>query len=78
VFRPHAFYYFFLHGEFVDRLPREQVDAYLVALESGRIRPRLIAMDENLVTLGSRFLRFVKRDYTSSDGFLYYSKSPNP
>jgi hypothetical protein len=67
VFRPHAFYYFFLHGEFVDRLPREQVDAYLVALESGRIRPRLIAMDENLVTLGSRFLRFVKTNYVRRD-----------
>ncbi len=67
VFRPHAFYYFFLHGELVDRLPREQVDAYLDALESGRIRPRLIAMDENLVTLGSRFLRFVKRNYVNRD-----------
>jgi hypothetical protein len=67
VFRPHAFYYFFLHGELVDRLPREQVDAYLDALESGRIRPRLIAMDENLVALGSRFLRFVKRNYVRRD-----------
>jgi hypothetical protein len=67
VFRPHAFYYFFLHSELVDRLPREQVDAYLDALEGGRIRPRLIAMDENLVTLGSRFLRFVKRNYVNRD-----------
>jgi len=67
VFRPHAFYYFFLHGEMVDRLPREQVNAYLDALESGRIRPRLIAMDENLVALGSRFLRFVKTNYVGKE-----------
>jgi hypothetical protein len=67
VFRPHAFYYFFLHGELVDRLPRIQVDAYLNALERGRIRPKLIAMDENLVALGPRFLSFVKRNYVSRD-----------
>jgi len=67
VFRPHAFYYFFLHGELIDRLPREKVDAYLAALESGKIRPRLIAMDENLVALGSRFLRFVKANYARKD-----------
>jgi len=55
-------------------LPREQVDAYLDALESGRIRPRLIALDQHLVLLGSRFLRFVKSNYTSRDGFFYFSK----
>jgi hypothetical protein len=63
VFRPHAFYYFFLHEELVHKLPREQVDAYLDALESGRIRPKLIAMDENLDALGPRFRRFVKSNY---------------
>jgi hypothetical protein len=73
VFRPHAFYYYFLHEEAVAMLPRERVDAYVDALESGKIRPRLIAMDENLPLLGSRFLRFVKSHYTSSDGFFYFS-----
>jgi len=78
VFRPHALYQFFLHAELLEMLPREKVDAYVDELESGKSRPRLIALDENLIALGTRFLRFVKRDYTSSDGFLYYSKSPNP
>jgi len=73
VFRPHAFRYFFLHEESVVMLPPEQVDAYVDALESGKIRPRLIAMDENLPVLGSRFLRFVKSHYTSSDGFFYFA-----
>jgi hypothetical protein len=74
VFRPHAFYYFFLHEESIPMLARERVDAFLDALEGGKIRPRLIAMDEHLLALGSRFVRFVKRNYASDDGFLYFSK----
>jgi hypothetical protein len=74
VFRPHAFYYFFLHEESIPMLARARVDAFLDALEGGKIRPRLIAMDENLVALGSRFVRFVKRSYVSYDGFLYFAK----
>jgi hypothetical protein len=74
VFRPHAFYYYFLHDESLAMLPRERVDDYLDALENGRIRPRLIAMDKHLVLLGSRFLRFVKSRYVSSDGFFYFSR----
>jgi 4-amino-4-deoxy-L-arabinose transferase-like glycosyltransferase len=78
VFRPHAFYYFFIHEESVPMLPQAKVDAYLDALENGTIRPRLIAMDENLVALGSRFVSFVKRNYVSSDDFLYFSKVGSP
>ena len=74
VFRPHAFYYYFLHSESVTMLPPERVNAYLDALETGKIRPRLLAMDENFIALGSRFLRFVERNYESSDGFFYFSK----
>jgi Dolichyl-phosphate-mannose-protein mannosyltransferase len=73
VFRPHAFYYFFIHEESVDMLAPERVDAYLDALESGKIRPKMIALDEQLTALGSRFLRFVKRHYTSRDGFFYFA-----
>jgi len=75
IFRPHAFYYFFIHEELVDMLAPERVDAYVDALESGKIRPRLIAMDDNLPLLGSRFMRFVKRHYTSRDGFFYFADS---
>ena len=74
VFRPHALYHYFLHAELLDMLSRQQVDAYMVALESGKISPKLIALDENLVALGTRFLRFVKRNYVSNDGFFYFSK----
>ena len=72
VFRPHAFHYFFLHQETLAMLPRPKLDAYLNALESGKIRPRLIAMDGHLYALGPRFQAFVKRNYVSSDGFFYF------
>jgi len=78
VFRPHAFYYFFLHEESVYLLPPEEVNAYLVSFESGKVRPKLIALDQNLVALGSRFVRFVKRNYVSSDGFFYFGKDSGP
>jgi 4-amino-4-deoxy-L-arabinose transferase-like glycosyltransferase len=72
VFRPHAFYYYFLHEEAVAMLPQAKLDAYLDALERGEGQPKLIAMDKNLRTLGPRFLRFVEGRYTSSDGFFYF------
>ncbi len=74
VFRPHAFYYFFLHEETIAMLPAPQLAAYLDALERGEIRPRLIAMDRNLAALGPRFTDFVKMNYVSSDGFFYLRK----
>ncbi len=72
VFRPHAFYYFFLHSEVRAMLPRPQLDAYLTALERGQIGPRLIAMDGNLFALGPRFVGIVRRNYATHDGFFYF------
>jgi hypothetical protein len=74
VFRPHALYNFFLHDEMLDMLPRERVDAYLDALESGKIEPRLIAMDQRLYRLGSRFVRFVQTNYVAHDELFYLRK----
>lgn len=74
VFRPHAFHYFFLHPETMAMLPRPRLDAYLDDLESGRVRPRLIALDENLLALGPRFVDFVTSRYVSRDGFFYYAR----
>jgi hypothetical protein len=75
VFRPHAFHYFFLHEEAVAMLPRPALDAYLDALETGRGRPKLIAMDKNLASLGPRFQAFVAANYVTRDGFFYLAKS---
>ena len=78
VFRPHAFHHYFLHDEALAMIPRVQVDALLDNLESGRLRPKLIALDDQLVALGSRFLKFIKVNYESRDGFFYYLKNGTP
>jgi hypothetical protein len=77
VFRPHALPHFFLHEEIRAMLTPQQRDAYLQALESGTIRPTLIALDVNLRALGPRFLRFVETRYVSGDGFFYFRRGDN-
>lgn len=72
VFRPHAFYYYFIHEELLPMLSQARLSAYLTQLETGAVRPRLINVDENLTALGPRFLAFVKSHYTTADGSLYY------
>ena len=72
VFRPHPLYYFFMHRELQVSLSESEKDAYLDALTSGRVRPALIALDDELRALGPRFLEFVRRDYVSDDGLFYF------
>jgi 4-amino-4-deoxy-L-arabinose transferase-like glycosyltransferase len=77
VFRPHPLYYFFMHGELLPMLSEKQRDAYLDALESGRVRPALITLDNELLALGPRFLDFVRRNYVSDDGLFYFRAQPD-
>ena len=72
VFRPHPLYYAFMHGELRVMLSQADKDAYLGPLESGRVRPALITLDDELVALGPRFLSFVRRHYVSADGLFYF------
>jgi len=72
VFRPHPLYYFFMHGELRVMLTDQEKDTYLDALESGRVRPSLITVDQELLALGPRFLRFLNSNYVSSDGRFYF------
>jgi hypothetical protein len=71
VFRPHPLYYAFMHGEVRAMLSESEKDAYVEALESGRVRPALIVLDEELIAMGPRFVRFVRSNYVS-DGALFY------
>jgi 4-amino-4-deoxy-L-arabinose transferase-like glycosyltransferase len=71
VFRPHPLYYFFMHGELMAMLSEKDVGVCLDALESGRVRPSLITLDDELPALGSRFMRFLLRNYVSNDGLFY-------
>ena len=78
VFRPAPHYYFFMHRELQVTLTQSEKDAYLDALMSGRGRPALIALDDELRALGPRFLQFLQRSYTSGDGLFYFPAPPAP
>jgi len=75
VFRPHPLYYFFMHRELLAMLSDSDKEAYLGALESGRVRPSLVTLDDELEALGPRFLRFVRSNYASTDGLFYLPQS---
>ena len=72
VFRPHPLHYAFMHRELLAMLSPADKDAYLGPLESGKVRPALITMDDELVALGPRFLSFVRQNYVSEDGVFYF------
>jgi 4-amino-4-deoxy-L-arabinose transferase-like glycosyltransferase len=72
VFRPHPLHYFFMHRELQAMLSQADLDGYLGALESERVRPALITLDDELVALGPRFLSFVRQNYVSADGVFYF------
>jgi hypothetical protein len=76
VFRPHPLYYFFMHRELQVSLSEREKDGYLDALTSGRVRPALITLDDELRALGPRFLEFVRRNYVTQGGLFYLPVEP--
>jgi hypothetical protein len=78
VFRPHPLYYFFMHSELLAMLTERDKDGYLSALESGKVRPALITLDEELVLLGPRFMTFLRTNYASTDGLFYFPVGTRP
>ena len=63
MFRPHAWYYFFLHPEVRKMLPPSELQAFLHRLESGEVQPKMIVMDNNLRQLSDQFVVFVQKHY---------------
>jgi 4-amino-4-deoxy-L-arabinose transferase-like glycosyltransferase len=78
VFRPHPLYYFFMHRELLAALSENDKDAYLVPLETGQVRPALITLDDELIALGPRFLRFLRSNYQTNDGLFYFPVRASP
>jgi 4-amino-4-deoxy-L-arabinose transferase-like glycosyltransferase len=72
VFRPHPLYYFFMHRELWGAMSESDKEAYLGPLESGKVRPSLITLDDELLALGPRFMSFLHKNYASSDGLFYF------
>ena len=78
LFRPHPLYYFFMHRELLVMLSESDKESYLGPLESGRVRPSLITLDDELMALGPRFLRFVRSNYETKDGLFYFPVRTSP
>jgi hypothetical protein len=64
VFRPHAWFWFGLPADVRMMISAEELGAFLDDLETGRVRPRLVVADFNLVAVSPRLVAFVRRHYT--------------
>jgi hypothetical protein len=62
VFRPHAYFYWILQEEF-PMISRRQRDSLLADLESGRVHPKLVFLDQNLRLFSSRVAQFIEQNY---------------
>jgi hypothetical protein len=63
VFRPHAYYYFFLHNQVRALLGRAEMDDLRRALRDGEIAPALVLFDVDLRSLSPDFEAFVEENY---------------
>ena len=78
LFRPHPLYYAFMHRELLVMLSESDKESYLGPLENGTVRPSLITLDDELIALGPRFLRFVRTNYETNAGLFYFPARTSP
>ena len=76
LFRPHAYFYWMLHEEIRGMLSDQQKDQLLKDLQSGKINPLLVNLDEDLVQLSPKITSYFKENYRPVKvGDLYRRKS---
>lgn len=76
VFRPHAFFYSFLHGEVRAMLTDDDRRRLLSGLESGSIRPELVVLDRDLRAVSPPVTAFFESHYEPVVGnFLWKRKA---
>lgn len=63
VFRPHAYFYWFLHGDILALLSDEDLARLLADLQSARIAPKLIVLDRDLRRLPEETTMFFLQHY---------------
>jgi hypothetical protein len=63
VFRPHAYYYFFLHDEIRALLGGPEIDGLRRALRDGEIAPALVLFDFDIQDLSPEVKSFVEENY---------------
>lgn len=75
VFRPHAWYYFFLHDEVRALLDPQQLHRLLVQLRDGTIAPACLVMDNDLRALPADIQQFFRDNYEpAGEGLLWPRK----
>lgn len=72
-FRPHAWFYFFLSGPFAT--DRDYADL-LSALQTERIRPRLVVMDRRIVAMPAPVLAYIDAHYRRARGDIFERAEP--
>lgn len=75
VFRPHAWYYYFLHPEVRGMLPPAALAAFQAQLDTGKVRPKIIIMDNNLRALSEHFVVFVRENYQDEGNDIWVRKA---
>lgn len=78
-FRPHAWRYWFLHGEMRAMLDRRDLYQFEDALRSGKITPGLLLFDDNLRDLSPGVTRFLNERYEpAGPGNVWRRKPATP
>jgi hypothetical protein len=77
VFRPHAYFYFFLHDEIRALLGPSEMARLRGQLRDGEIAPALVVFDEDLRQLAPEITAFLQDNYEAvEDGVLLQPKGP--
>src|SRR5262249_8528041 len=63
VFRPHAWYYFFLHDEIRRLLGAPEIGRLRAALREGEIAPALVILDDDVAQLPDEIVSFLRENY---------------
>src|SRR5262249_27199899 len=74
VFRPHAWYYYCLPADVRGMIPPEQLAAFLDELEAGRVRPKLVVVDENVARLSPRLVTYIRAHYDYGEHDIWSRK----
>ena len=64
VFRPHAWFFYFLHSDMRSMMTQEQFESLYQDLLTGRVAPRMILFDHDLNSLSPEITDFFKQHYT--------------
>ncbi len=76
VFRPHAYFFWFLHGEVRAMLTNDERRALLAGLESGAIAPTLIFFDRELERVSPGVAAYLREHYAwVGRGFIWRRKA---